>query len=422
MLSQQKLASGVQLDNDIQSAMERIEARHSFNLWGNAEGRVRNGEAGFGELTEFRGIARASLPIGYVGRLDFSISPVAVDSASFNITDPLSAGKFGTASVPAGPVADPMISVQGGGTELRLEYRQAGLRVDVGTTPLGFRLKNVVGGLGFRHDFGGIAFGIELGRRVAPDTLLSWGGLTDPISGTTWGGVLRDGGRFDVAFFMPKMAYYLFAGYTFLHGQGVASNRQMLGGCGIDWTTYEFASLTVTTGMSVSAQGYELNLNHFTLGHGGYFSPTTFVHAGVPLGFKGTPADKLKWDLSVEAGINWFREASAPYFPNDPARQSDREQQTDVTGQPLQAWYSEKSSLAFALNLHAGLSYTISDQLDGSLSMDLHRAEDYQEFAINLAVRFGLGNRGKTREPPRGAVPGDPFPAPILSDGKVAQP
>jgi hypothetical protein len=71
----------------------------------------------------------------------------------------------------------------------RLEERH--LERDIGTTPMGFNVVDVVGGLSYSSDVGPVGYTVNVHRRPISSSLLSFGGQKDSNShtGTTWGGV-----------------------------------------------------------------------------------------------------------------------------------------------------------------------------------------------------------------------------------------
>ncbi|MFZ6659214.1 cellulose synthase subunit BcsC-related outer membrane protein, partial [Undibacterium sp. TJN19] len=70
---------------------------------------------------------------------------------------------------------------------------------------------------------------------------------------------------------------------------------------------------------------YNKNLRYFTYGHGGYFSPKSYVAMGIPLDFAGRKG-KLSYQIGTSLGVQHFRELDAPYYPNSPADQAELEQ------------------------------------------------------------------------------------------------
>ena len=66
---------------------------------------------------------------------------------------------------------------------------------------------------------------------------------------------------------------------------------------------------------------YAKNLDHFTLGQGGYFSPQSYFAALLPLTFTRR-LDNLTWSVGGSVGAQSYTENSSPVFPNNGALQS----------------------------------------------------------------------------------------------------
>ncbi|MGH8204481.1 MAG: cellulose synthase subunit BcsC-related outer membrane protein, partial [Steroidobacteraceae bacterium] len=77
---------------------------------------------------------------------------------------------------------------------------RSGVLLELGTTPTSFDVSNLTGALRFRIRAAGGAWSLGVDRGGVDDSLLSYAGTVDPLSGVTWGGVMRDrayfGGRF----------------------------------------------------------------------------------------------------------------------------------------------------------------------------------------------------------------------------------
>ena len=68
------------------------------------------------------------------------------------------------------------------------------------------------------------------------------------------------------------------------------------------------------------ATAFAANRSHFTLGHGGYFSPDKFLAVGPAFELRGRHEER---SFSIEGAVTWqeVREAGSDYFPTDAALQ-----------------------------------------------------------------------------------------------------
>ena len=108
-------------------------------------------------------------PIGYTGRFGAHVSEVELDAGTVGRT---AGPRFGSGAPPAGtPGAG---SQRATGTEVRLSYDSRHFMADLGTTPIGFPVLAIVGGVRLRDTFGPVSLSIEGGSRSVTDSLLSY--------------------------------------------------------------------------------------------------------------------------------------------------------------------------------------------------------------------------------------------------------
>ena len=151
------------------------------------------------------------------------------------------------------------------------------------------------------------------------ESILSWAGMVDPHSGSTWGGVRRQGAEARVLYL--GSAPYSVGFHMRLEsivGTQVANNRRQAldASIGRDLGLMGFAYTSLS--LAASVDSYNRNLSHFTIGHGGYFSPQSYGKAGLAFDFM-TSEGKL-WLLRgrADAARTWKRENTAPLFPLGP--------------------------------------------------------------------------------------------------------
>lgn len=377
------------LQAEIRREMRAIESRHDIDFSGGAAARHRDGEEGLGALSELRTPLQLRVPLGYTGHVALDVVPVLLDAGTAAVERPDVAARFGSLGARTAGAA-PAAGTEGVGLGLSYQYR--GLAADVGTTPLGFPIQRFVGGVRWGHRFGPLGIAVGLARRPVRDSLLSYAGATDPATGETWGGVVRQGGRVDLSVGPDPTLYYVYGGYHVLTGTDVRTNHLVEGGVGLERTVHDGDDVKFVAGVAGSFLRYDHNLRYFTLGHGGYFSPQRFVHAGVPLILSGGEGG-LSWRLRGEPGINWFREDSTPVHPDHP------ELQAALAEADARTTYDGRTSVAFAFDLVATLDYPFGERLRAGIRAALHTAEDYDELTAGLHLRFDFESTAPDRRP-----------------------
>ena len=315
-------------------------------------------------LTELRQSLGFEMPIAYRGRAALRVTEVELDAG---VPASSAAPRFGTASTARS-------DQQAIGTELLLTYEERHIAAFAGTTPLGFRLLSWVGGIRARDSFGPFVVGAELSRRSVRESLLSYAGATDPATRRTWGGVLMDGGRLDLSLATGPLTWY---GYGELHrliGYQVADNVRGAGGGGVDLELYKGAFGSLFAGPTLALAGYDRNLRFFTLGHGGYFSPQRFVHAGFAAKWWG--GERFRWELVAEPGYDAFNEAAALAFPLS----------SDQRGVGR---YPGQSSGGPSFNGHGLIGWRVTNAFEAGFSVSAQRAPEFQELSGSIVLRFG---------------------------------
>ena len=155
-------------------------------------------------------------------------------------------------------------------------------------------------------------------REPVRESILSYAGMRDPYSGTSWGRVSRDALSGRALVLMSPWSFGASARFARLTGTGVQDNDQKVAelsaGYNVELPDFAYAS----TSVSVSGDMYERNLSNFTLGHGGYFSPQRYRRLGAAFDFM--TAENRRWIARgrFSAGLISKQVDEAPLFPLAP--------------------------------------------------------------------------------------------------------
>jgi tetratricopeptide (TPR) repeat protein len=355
----------------IQREIDLVRERHQPGLAAAFEARDRSGEPGLSALTELRGSVETELPVALRGRVTFHFAEVELDSGPAAASAGSRIGTGGRLGA-GGPF-------QATGTELRLAYEDRNLAADVGMTPLGFPVQTPVGGLKLRGGVGPLALSVEGARRSVTDSVLSYAGISDPATHRALGGVVAQGGRADASLALGAVTLHAYGSYDYLTGEGVAPNQRIGAGAGGDVLLLRgLAAGDVGAGLSVAGFGYDRNLSFFTAGHGGYFSPSSFLHAGVPVRWRRDGA--LRWEVVAEPALHTFTQSSAARFP---VRGLGR-------GVPD---YAGSSSSGLAFDGRAVLGVAVGRRFDLSVQGRGQVAPEFSEVQGLVVLRYGGGAR-----------------------------
>lgn len=375
------------LRTEIANEIDILRARHAIRLGTSVRVRMRPGTAGTSQLMALDVPTWLSIPTGYQGRLTFTANPVLLDGGALSLDEELGASRFGTTGVDLFGEAAGSFGQGLTGVELTLMEEIGGWRFEVGSTPLGFPVQTVVGGVVWNESFGAVGLRLEGYRRAVTDSILSWGGAEDIATETVWGGVTKNGGRLDLGVGAGDVLWYLVGGGAVFIGERVADNWAIEGGTGLLWRLYDWDGMSFSTGLDLTLMFYDQNLRHFTLGHGGYFSPQAFVSAGFPLRLSKREG-ALTYTAQASLGLVWFREDTASYFPTDPERQAIRDELVDADDAPVEAYHLGQEGFSFAFNLDGELSYEVAPGLRLGVLARVHTGHDFQEYTGGVLLGY----------------------------------
>ncbi len=251
-----------------------------------------------------------------------------------------------------------------------------GLVLEAGTTPTSFEISNLVGALRFRFESPSGALSMGIDRTAVDDSLLAYAGTIDPLSGRTWGGVIRDraylGGRFED----EVMTLYGAFSAADVDGQRVDSNTEWRADAGFTHRAASGAGWVARVGGAVEVLGYSANRSHFTLGHGGYFSPEKFLSVGPVFEVEGRRDER---SFRIEGAVAWqeVREESSDFFPTDAALQA-------ASGDPR---YPADSRDGLGLWLSASVEWRVTARAVAGVRLEGMRGEDADEVRLQVYTR-----------------------------------
>jgi cellulose synthase operon protein C len=148
------------------------------------------------------------------------------------------------------------------------------------------------------------------------NSLLSYGGMRDPVSGTAWGRVMDTGGSLQAIYLPVDRVSLSFTGEgAYLAGENVASNSRL--SLRVD-AAYDFRPENLDhlrVGPFVSFAHYERNLDFYTFGQGGYYSPDADTREGVLIDL--LTAEGRKWQIEAKQSLAHgnVSEAASPEYP-----------------------------------------------------------------------------------------------------------
>jgi hypothetical protein len=214
--------------------------------------------------------------------------------------------------------------------------------------------------------------------------------MRDPRSLQAWGGVVKTGAQFRVAYGGDQRGVYADLGAAQLSGEGVKDNAQFEASVGAYWRVYQSASSKLKLGLNLTTMAYRDNLGFFTLGHGGYFSPQQYLSLGMPWEWAGRRGG-LSYQLGGDFSVQKFSQDRVAYFPNDPAFQNAW---TLKAGTTYPTYYEAESGAGLGYNLYGAFEYPLTTRFifGGRLAFENSRNFAQQTGSVYLRYAFdGLG-------------------------------
>ncbi len=378
-------------------ARVREESATQITVGGNYRSRSGQGGVDASDMLSGNIAVSAAVP-GVGGRITASAQPVVIDSGRSQADNgtlrrigsnaSVLPGDRATISTDQAQRATPSDSTASG-VALSVGYKRDNFSADIGTTPLGFARQNIVGGVEVAPAITpNIRVRATAERRAIDETMLSYAGRRDPLTSQVWGGVVRNTarGQVEVNGPTPNTNFYVGGGYSTLEGDGVADNTRIEANAGMRHTLINTPDGQLTTGFDVSYQAYDKNLRMQTLGHGGYFSPQSYVAASIPVDYRGRSGN-LSYNIGASLGVASFKEDRAPFFPNDPNRQRDLEGRS-AQDPTITAFFPGQSQTGFIGGLRAGLEYEVNPSMRLGAGLSYDKSANFSETRGMVYARY----------------------------------
>jgi cellulose synthase operon protein C len=268
-------------------------------------------------------------------------------------------------------------------------YQGRAFAADIGSTPFGFEITNLVGGLSWVPKLGRNGRFILAGeRRAVTDSLLSYAGVEDPATGDRWGGVVRTGGRLGLTFDNGPLGLYGDLGFYHYDGHNVADNQSVEASLGGYLRPIREDGRELKTGVNVRYMSFDENLSKFTYGHGGYFSPQDYVSLSFPIEYS-EDYRRWTWSATFAPGFQSYSSDAAAFFPTLAEEQFWMEILAS-SGVIDSAYYAAESESGFGVNLGAGLDYRLSPGLKLGTRLGYDTFGDYSETKASVNLNYTL--------------------------------
>lgn len=361
----------------------------SHALEGGLQWRDKSGKPGTSKLQ----ISEAPVISGYVVRnrvdtLQLSVASTTLTSGkpSFSATS----AAIGSAGYYANPTPDTEEQQFENGMAWQLDYRRSGWlspHLALGATPdNGVISPSLTYEAGMKQQYDRGYWQAALYARPVRDSLLSYTGLKDPYSDLTWGQVIRQGVEGE-ALYRINNHWTSTVGLTYanLGGEHVADNTSYGFNSALSRDLHRDGFDYFTLGPEIGYQTYDRNLSHFTLGHGGYFSPQNLWRIGVAMNLLSSEGKRRLVKSRLAVAYQRYEEAAEDWFPTDG--------EGVLPDNALTQRYTGTNHSGLAYDAQIKALYLLTPTWQASAGFSLRNSSGYRDVAAALEIRYYLDQR-----------------------------
>lgn len=369
-----------------------VTLEHDF--WGSS------GTGGYSDLKAHTTMLQVDAPLAD-GRMFFRTDLVNMDAGSFSTH---SDGSYSPSWGTCGEIACTSGSKNqtDSGASVAVGWKNDTWSGDIGTTPMGFNVVDVVGGLSYSSDVGPVGYTVNVHRRPISSSLLSFGGQKDSSShtGATWGGVRADGGGLSLSYDRGEAhGIWSSLGADSLTGKNVADNWRVRWMTGYYYKVINENNRRVTVGLNNMIWHYDKDLSGYTLGQGGYYSPQEYLSFAVPVTWRQR-TENWSWELGGSVSWSHSRTQTQARYPLLNLIPSDYRQRASELPE------EGSSSHGFGYTARALVERRVTSNWFVGAAVDIQQAKDYTPSHALLYVRYSAaGWQGDLDMPPQPLVP-----------------
>lgn len=382
------------LRSDIDTLYRRVNATltvHQDFGW-----RDNEGTRGISDLTTATTVVHGERPVGN-GRGFLRVEHVSLDAGRFaGDSDGLHRRAFGgcafQGATTAGPIATgcPLDTQSSEGTTIALGWAGAHVAADIGTSPLGFGVKNMLGGISVNGKNLGIGWTLTASRRPMTNSLLSYAGARDPLTGLRWGGVTASGVSLNLSHdHGGDHGLWGLLGHHHVNGLRVADNKRMRAMGGYYHRLINRPDEQLRVGINLLHWRYDRNLSGYSLGHGGYYSPQNYVSVGLPVSYSRRGPH---WSFQVEGSVShaWARTDDERVYPVGNVHRTLLERYGPLAWHTLDQIRRGGKSKGIGYRAQAQLERRLGSHWVAGAAITVQRSEDYAPNQALLYLRYNF--------------------------------
>ncbi|ELY3085434.1 TPA: cellulose synthase complex outer membrane protein BcsC [Klebsiella aerogenes] len=390
------LKRGIRSDAADLYRQQDLNVTLEHDYWGSS------GTGGYSDLKAHTTMLQVDAPL-YDGRMFFRTDVVNMNAGTFSTN---SDGGYSPSWGTCGEIScyGGSKNQSDGGASVAVGWKNDTWSGDIGTTPMGFNVVDVVGGLSYSGDAGPVGYTVNVHRRPISSSLLSFGGQkdnpNDGHTGTTWGGVRAAGGGISLSYDKGEAnGIWSSLGADQLTGKNVEDNWRVRWMTGYYYKAINENNRRVTVGLTNMIWHYDKDLSGYTLGQGGYYSPQEYLSFSVPVIWRQRTEN---WSWELGGSVSWSHsrtqtQARYPLLNLIPSQYRYEASQLKEQG---------SSSQGFGYTARALVERRVTGNWFVGAAVDIQQAKDYTPSHALLYVRYSAsGWQGDMDMPPQPLVP-----------------
>ncbi|MCT4703331.1 cellulose synthase complex outer membrane protein BcsC [Enterobacteriaceae bacterium H20N1] len=385
------LKRGVRSDAADLYRQQDVNVTLDHDYWG------ASGTPGYSDLQAHTTMLQVDAPLSD-GRMWFRTDIVNMDAGTFNNSgDGGYNERWGTCAENACSGSNQQ---RANGASLAVGWKNTTWNADIGTTPLGFDVVDVVGGVSYSNDLGPLGYTLNAHRRPISSSMLSFAGQRDPNTNTVWGGVRATGIGVSTSYDKGEAngVWASLSGDT-LTGKNVEDNWRVRFMTGYYYKLINENNRRLTVGLTNMLWHYDKDLSDYFLGQGGYYSPQQYVSFAIPIIWRQR-TENWSWELGGSGSWSHSKSNAGKRYPVSglvPAT-LDYPDRNDTFG--------GSSSNGFGYTARALVERRLDSHWSIGAGIDIQEAKDYTPSHALIFVRYSqAGWQGDMNMPPQPLVP-----------------
>ena len=386
------LKRGVRSDAGDLYRQQDLNVTLQHDYWGSS------GTGGYSDLKAHTTMLQVDAPLSD-GRMFFRSDLVNMNAGSFDTNNGTYDPTWGTC---AETPCHGSTNQSANGASVAVGWQNKTWAWDIGTTPMGFDVVDVVGSLSYSNDLGPIGYTLNAHRRPISSSVLAFAGQKDPNTDTTWGGVRATGGGVSMSYDKGEAnGIWSSLSADSLTGKNVEDNWRVRWMTGYYYKLINQNNERLTVGVSNMLWHYDKDLSGYSLGQGGYYSPQEYVSFALPVNWRKR-TENWSWELGGSVSWSHSKTKDVMRYPlqglipdNEPGRYTDKGVMETGT-----------SSSGTGYTARAIVERRVTSNWFVGLGVDIQEAKDYTPSHALLYVRYSAaGWQGDMDLPPEPLVP-----------------